>query len=62
MGMNGAIVKVEAPDGVVGLRLLRELEPDVVFGSAFIGDIGFQEMSPGDWLGHVNGALERLLN
>ncbi|MGR2738041.1 MBL fold metallo-hydrolase [Billgrantia sp. Q4P2] len=43
------------------LRLLRELEPDVVFGSAFLGDTGFQEMPPGDWPGHVDSALERLL-
>jgi glyoxylase-like metal-dependent hydrolase (beta-lactamase superfamily II) len=43
------------------LRLLRELEPDVVFGSAFAGDMGFEETTPEDWKRHVDGALERLL-
>ncbi len=43
------------------LKLLQELEPDIVFSSAFGGDTGFQEMSPGDWLDHVDRALEELL-
>ncbi|MCC5883899.1 MAG: MBL fold metallo-hydrolase [Halomonas sp.] len=43
------------------LRLLRKIEPDVVFGSAFVGEVGYEEMAPGDWPGHVDGALGRLL-
>lgn len=43
------------------LRLLRELEPDVVFGSAFVGDRGFEETTPEDWKRQVDGALGRLL-
>ena len=43
------------------LRLLRELEPDVVFGSAFVGDRGFEETTPEGWKRHVDGALGRLL-
>jgi hydroxyacylglutathione hydrolase len=40
------------------LRLLRKLEPHVVFSSAFGGSAGFQEIAPGDWAGHVDRALE----
>jgi hydroxyacylglutathione hydrolase len=43
------------------LRLLRNLDPDIVFSSAFAGDTGFQEMSPGDWPARVDLALKRLL-
>ena len=40
---------------------LRELEPDLVIGSAFAGSSGYQEMDRGEWKGHVDRALERLL-
>lgn len=43
------------------LRLLREFEPDVVLSSAFAGNAGYEEMSPGDWPGRVDHALEKLL-
>lgn len=44
------------------LRLLATLEPDVVFGSAFTGDHGFEEITDGSWPEKVNGALARLLD
>ena len=40
---------------------LRDLQPDVVVGSAFAGSSGYQEMRRGEWKEHVDGALERLL-
>ncbi|TGG95670.1 MBL fold metallo-hydrolase [Natronospirillum operosum] len=43
------------------LRLLRTLEPDVVFGSAFTGDHGFEVMTGDRWPEAVDQALERLL-
>lgn len=43
------------------LRLLKTLEPDVVFSSAFAGEAGFQELAPGEWPGLVDRALEELL-
>ncbi|MBN1239316.1 MAG: MBL fold metallo-hydrolase [Gammaproteobacteria bacterium] len=42
------------------LELLRGLEPDVVIGSAFGGQAGFEELSPEDWPGRVDFALEAL--
>lgn len=42
------------------LRLLRELKPDMVFGSAYSGDGGFEVMNPDDWAEKVDGALRRL--
>lgn len=44
------------------LQQLKSLRPDVVFGSAYTGDFGYQEMAPGDWPGHVDRALEQLLS
>jgi len=38
------------------LSFLRTLEPDVVFGSAFAGDTGYQEMPPGEWAEKVDQA------
>lgn len=43
------------------LRLLRTLDPDVVFGSAFTGDHGFEVMAGNRWADAVDQALERLL-
>jgi len=42
------------------LRLLRELRPDVVFGSAYTGERGFVEVSDGRWSDSVDEALRRL--
>lgn len=42
------------------LRLLDELEPDVVLSSAFAGDAGHQEMKPGEWRALVDRALKTL--
>lgn len=42
------------------LRLLRELKPDMVFGSAYRGDAGFEVMDADDWAGKVDGALAGL--
>lgn len=41
------------------LELLRGLEPDVVFSSAFAGDAGFQ-INPADWAGQVGRALDSM--
>lgn len=46
---------------VESLGLLRTLAPDVVISSAFAGTSGYQEMSPGDWPGHVDRAMAPLL-
>lgn len=42
------------------LRLLGTLNPDIVLSSAFGGDGSFQEMRGGEWLEHVNHAIELL--
>jgi len=42
------------------LQQLRDLAPDVVLSSAFAGASGYQAMSPGDWPGLVDRALEEL--
>lgn len=42
------------------LRLIRELEPDVVLSSAFAGSAGFEETSPDEWRLSVDHALEEL--
>jgi len=44
------------------LRLLRDLRPDVVFGSAYTGETGFEDVSDGSWPDKVNAALLRLGN
>lgn len=41
---------------------LRDLEPDLIIGSAFAGSSGYQKMGLGEWKEHVDGALERLLD
>ncbi|MDQ2077123.1 MBL fold metallo-hydrolase [Marinimicrobium sp. ABcell2] len=43
------------------LRLLATLKPDVVFGSAFVGEHGFEDVSDGSWPEKVDQALGRLL-
>lgn len=43
------------------LRLLRTLNPDLVFGSAYTGDEGFEDISDGSWPEKVDEALQRLL-
>lgn len=40
---------------------LRDLQPDLVVGSAFAGSSGYQEMGRGEWQEHVDGALEWLV-
>lgn len=40
---------------------LRDLQPDLVIGSAFAGSSGYQEMGRGEWQEHVDDALERLM-
>lgn len=42
------------------LRLLRELRPNVVFGSAYTGDYGFEDVSDGSWTDKVDNALRQL--
>lgn len=41
------------------LALLKELEPDVVFSSAFAGDAGFQPR-PADWVEQIDRAIRGL--
>lgn len=48
-------------DLIESLRILQELEPDMVISSAFIGDPGYQEMPRTEWKFHVNLALEKLM-
>ncbi len=43
------------------LRTLRALSPDVVFGSAFVGDSGFETVATGTWSEKVDDAINRLL-
>lgn len=42
------------------LYLLRDLEPDVVFGSAYTGNKGFEDVSDGSWPDKVDEALRDL--
>jgi glyoxylase-like metal-dependent hydrolase (beta-lactamase superfamily II) len=42
------------------LKLLRNLEPDVVISSASVGRIPFREMAPGEWQEVVDQALRAL--
>lgn len=46
-----------AADMAASLRLLRELEPDVVISSASVGDVAFEEMSSNQWREAVDLAL-----
>lgn len=43
------------------LRTLRALNPDMVLGSAFVGDYGFEIITAGAWPAKVDGAINRLL-
>lgn len=43
------------------LRLLRELQPDVVIGSAYTGTEAFEAVTPESWQQKVDRALEKLL-
>lgn len=43
------------------LRILRTLNPDVVFGSACVGDYGFETIAAGTWIAKVDDAINRLL-
>jgi hydroxyacylglutathione hydrolase len=43
------------------LRLLRELRPDVVIGSAYTGDHAFEDVTDGSWPDKVNDALRQLV-
>ena len=49
-------------DYVKSLKVLRELAPDFVITSATGGHGGYRDIAPGEWPGHVDRALERLLN
>jgi hydroxyacylglutathione hydrolase len=42
------------------VRLLRDLDPDVVFGSAYTGERAFEDVSDGSWPDKVDEALHRL--
>ena len=42
------------------LRVLAELEPDVVISSAFQGDSAVHRINPGEWRNHVAQALDGL--
>ncbi len=42
------------------LSLLRTLNPDLVFGSAYTGDKGFEDVSDGSWTRKVDQALRVL--
>ncbi|QOC24040.1 MBL fold metallo-hydrolase [Wenzhouxiangella sp. AB-CW3] len=42
------------------LKLLRTLNPDLVFGSAYTGDEGFEDVSDGSWPDKVDAALRTL--
>ncbi len=44
------------------LSLLRTLNPDLVFGSAYTGDKGFEDVSDGSWTRKVDDALRVLAN
>lgn len=48
-------------DLAASLQKLKTLTPDVVFGSAYTGDHGYQAMAPGEWAGHVESALQQLM-
>lgn len=54
----------ESVRGVIAdsLRTLRELKPDVVFGSAFLGEFGFETIESGSWPDKVDRAIDRLMN
>ncbi|QOC23258.1 MBL fold metallo-hydrolase [Wenzhouxiangella sp. AB-CW3] len=42
------------------LKLLRGLNPDLVFGSAYTGDEGFEDVTDGSWPDKVDQALQTL--
>lgn len=49
-------------DYVKSLETLRELAPDMAISSATGGHGGYRDIAPGEWPGHVDRALERLLS
>ncbi len=50
------------PQLAESLRTLRALDPDVVIGSAFVGDSGFESIAANAWPQKVDDAIRRLLN
>lgn len=50
----------DAPSLADSLRVLAELEPDVVISSAFQGDSAVHRIQRGDWRDHVAQALDGL--
>lgn len=58
----GFITGYSQQDDLIGsLKILRELEPDMVISSAFAGDPGYKEMARTGWRSHVDLALEKLI-
>lgn len=57
----GVHTEADRPALADSLRLLRELRPDVVFGSAYTGDSGFEAVTPESWREKVDRALADLL-
>lgn len=45
---------------IESLGLLKPLQPDVIFSSAFAGESGYQALAPGEWPGLVERALAEL--
>jgi hydroxyacylglutathione hydrolase len=60
--INGVHEEKDRPVLAMSLRLLRELRPDVVFGSAYTGEKGFEDVSDGSWPAKVDEALRRLVS
>lgn len=58
--IDGVHTEKDRPVLAESLKLLRELRPDVVFGSAYVGDKGYQEVSADSWPDMVDAALSRL--
>lgn len=58
--IEGITRESDRPVLAESLRLLRDLRPDVVFGSAYAGSKGFEEVSDGSWPDQVDDALRRL--
>ncbi|MEX0731739.1 MAG: MBL fold metallo-hydrolase [Aquisalimonadaceae bacterium] len=46
---------------IESLKLLQEIKPNIVLSSGSEQDIGFEEIVPEDWGGHVERALSNLL-
>jgi hydroxyacylglutathione hydrolase len=58
--IQGVHEEQDKPVLAASLRLLRTLNPDLVLGSAYTGDKGFEEVSDGSWPDKVDEALRRL--